>query len=67
MIKPLWIVRKLLFLSSSQTGQTFRQDEFWMSRVWVQNHRTVGDHVLHLVPDVEAQVAQMFGLVYQSS
>ncbi|KAI3369199.1 hypothetical protein L3Q82_007434 [Scortum barcoo] len=59
--------RKLLSLSSSHTGQIFRQDEVWMSSVWVQNQRSVGDHLLHLVPDVEGQVAQVFGLVYQST
>ncbi|TNN57469.1 hypothetical protein EYF80_032293 [Liparis tanakae] len=64
---PLGVVRERLQVSWSHDGQVLRQDESGPGRVRVQNHRTVGDQVLHLAPDVEGQVAQVFGLVYQSS
>ena len=58
-VEPLWIIQKLLSLSVTLTGQIFRQEEFWMSRVQLQNHRSIGHHVPYLV--------QVFDLVYQSS
>lgn len=54
-LRNLWLVGQLLCLSAPDAGQIFRQDESWMSSVWIQNHRRAGD--------VEGQVSQAFGLV----
>lgn len=64
---PLWVFRKPLSLPTTHTGQMFRPDDMHISSVWVQHRWSVGGHLLHLVPDVEGHVAQVFGHFYQSS
>lgn len=61
---PLLVFRELLSVPLSNPVEISRQNELWISSVWVQNHRSVRDHLLHLVPVVEAQV---IGYIHQSS
>lgn len=65
--KPFWVVRKLLVLSSSDTAQIVREDESWISSVWIQSQGTERGRRLHLFPDVKAQVTQVFGHISQRS
>ncbi|MEQ2189969.1 hypothetical protein GOODEAATRI_030770, partial [Goodea atripinnis] len=66
-VEPLWVLWELVSPSMCHTGQVFRKDQFRVSRVWIQSHSRVADNLLHLAPDIEAKVAQMFSYIYQSS
>ena len=64
---PLCVPRKLLSLPTSHSGQMFRHDKVQTGCVWIQTHRSVGGHLIHLVPHVKGQFAQVFGHVCQDS
>ncbi|CAG5977592.1 unnamed protein product [Menidia menidia] len=65
-VKPLRVVAEPLPLSRRHAGQILGQAEHRMSRVGIQNDGRAGHQLHRLFPDVEAEISQMFGMVYQS-